>query len=205
MLLDSTFRLCPYLTRLPSVFLFRSVLHPRSGLVWLFCQQSQDPSLQRHHRAPVERSQFQTRCLQESYFFIFSSLNNHLTLLLFVGVVLQEFEIELEGSQYLRILCYEKCYDKTMLNKDDNEIVDKIMGKGQVQVRDETRTDRVEPLFSLTCWPFCTMKWFCGGVCNEACCKYWSCMRHKQKSHPFPLFLFLLYPVYIQLSLELIF
>lgn len=47
----------------------------------------------------------------------------------------QEFEIELEGSQYLRILCYEKCYDKSMLNKDDNEIVDKIMGKGQVQVR----------------------------------------------------------------------
>lgn len=47
----------------------------------------------------------------------------------------KEFEIELEGSQYLRILCYEKCYDKSMLNKDDNEIVDKIMGKGQVQVR----------------------------------------------------------------------
>uniref|UniRef100_A0A3Q1HU01 ABR activator of RhoGEF and GTPase n=1 Tax=Anabas testudineus TaxID=64144 RepID=A0A3Q1HU01_ANATE len=46
----------------------------------------------------------------------------------------EEFEIELEGSQYLRILCYEKCYDKSMLNKDDNEIVDKIMGKGQVQV-----------------------------------------------------------------------
>ena len=50
-------------------------------------------------------------------------------------MVEQEFEIELEGSQYLRILCYEKCYDKSMLNKDDNEIVDKIMGKGQVQVR----------------------------------------------------------------------
>ena len=49
--------------------------------------------------------------------------------------VTQEFEIELEGSQCLRILCYEQCYDKTKLNKDDNEIVDKIMGKGQVQVR----------------------------------------------------------------------
>ena len=47
----------------------------------------------------------------------------------------QEFEIELEGSQSLRILCYEKCYDKTKLNKDNNEIVDKIMGKGQIQVR----------------------------------------------------------------------
>lgn len=47
----------------------------------------------------------------------------------------QEFEIELEGSQSLRILCYEKCYDKTKVNKDNNEIVDKIMGKGQIQVR----------------------------------------------------------------------
>uniref|UniRef100_A0A8C1T780 ABR activator of RhoGEF and GTPase n=1 Tax=Cyprinus carpio TaxID=7962 RepID=A0A8C1T780_CYPCA len=46
----------------------------------------------------------------------------------------EEFEIELEGSQCLRILCYEKCYDKSKLNKDDNEIVDKIMGKGQVQL-----------------------------------------------------------------------
>lgn len=53
----------------------------------------------------------------------------------FFSLFLKEFEIELEGSQYLRILCYEKCYDKSMLNKDDNEIVDKIMGKGQVQVR----------------------------------------------------------------------
>ncbi|KAL7834611.1 hypothetical protein SRHO_G00288580 [Serrasalmus rhombeus] len=50
----------------------------------------------------------------------------------------EEFEIELEGSQCLRILCYEKCYDKSKLNKDDNEIVDKIMGKGQVQVGRKT-------------------------------------------------------------------
>ncbi|XP_076025173.1 active breakpoint cluster region-related protein isoform X1 [Genypterus blacodes] len=50
----------------------------------------------------------------------------------------EEFEIELEGSQYLRILCYEKCYDKSQLNKDDNEIVDKIMGKGQVQLDPQT-------------------------------------------------------------------
>lgn len=51
------------------------------------------------------------------------------------SVFSQEFEIELEGSQSLRILCYEKCYDKTKVNKDNNEIVDKIMGKGQIQVR----------------------------------------------------------------------
>uniref|UniRef100_A0A6Q2ZGV3 Active breakpoint cluster region-related protein n=1 Tax=Esox lucius TaxID=8010 RepID=A0A6Q2ZGV3_ESOLU len=50
----------------------------------------------------------------------------------------EEFEIELEGSQCLRILCYEKCYDKMKLNKDDNEIVDIIMGKGQVQLDPQT-------------------------------------------------------------------
>ncbi|XP_029467112.1 active breakpoint cluster region-related protein isoform X2 [Rhinatrema bivittatum] len=50
----------------------------------------------------------------------------------------EEFEIELEGSQTLRILCYEKCYDKSKLNKDNNEIVDKIMGKGQIQLDPQT-------------------------------------------------------------------
>ncbi|XP_071066549.1 active breakpoint cluster region-related protein isoform X2 [Dasypus novemcinctus] len=50
----------------------------------------------------------------------------------------EEFEIELEGSQCLRILCYEKCYDKTKVNKDNNEIVDKITGKGQVQLDPQT-------------------------------------------------------------------
>ncbi|ELK01884.1 Active breakpoint cluster region-related protein [Pteropus alecto] len=51
----------------------------------------------------------------------------------------EEFEIELEGSQSLRILCYEKCYDKTKVNKDNNEIVDKIMGKGQIQLSPRCR------------------------------------------------------------------
>lgn len=50
----------------------------------------------------------------------------------------EEFEIELEGSQCFRILCYEKCFDKTKLNKDNNEIVDKIMGKGQIQLDPQT-------------------------------------------------------------------
>ncbi|XP_063002519.1 active breakpoint cluster region-related protein isoform X3 [Elgaria multicarinata webbii] len=50
----------------------------------------------------------------------------------------EEFEIELEGSQSLRILCYEKCYDKSKLNKDNNEIVDRIVGKGQVQLDPQT-------------------------------------------------------------------
>lgn len=58
---------------------------------------------------------------------------------LFVGDVLsfgepQEFEIELEGSQTLRILCYEKCYNKMKIPKEDGESADKLMGKGQLQV-----------------------------------------------------------------------
>uniref|UniRef100_A0A3P8UQT4 BCR activator of RhoGEF and GTPase n=1 Tax=Cynoglossus semilaevis TaxID=244447 RepID=A0A3P8UQT4_CYNSE len=44
----------------------------------------------------------------------------------------EEFEIELEGSQTLRLLCYEKCYNKTKQNKDDGESTDRIMGKGQI-------------------------------------------------------------------------
>ncbi|MGH0136384.1 UNVERIFIED_CONTAM: hypothetical protein FKN15_040816 [Acipenser sinensis] len=54
----------------------------------------------------------------------------------------EEFEIELEGSQCLRILCYETCYDKSKLSKDDNEIVDKIMGKWQVQFPVVLRRER---------------------------------------------------------------
>lgn len=63
----------------------------------------------------------------------------------------QEFEIELEGSQCLRILCYEKCYDKSKLNKDDNEIVDKIVGKGQVQVR---KAKLLPTVYNLICQHF---------------------------------------------------
>ena len=48
----------------------------------------------------------------------------------------QEFEIELEGSQALRILCYEKRCRKARLSKEDGgESADRIAGKGQVQVR----------------------------------------------------------------------
>uniref|UniRef100_F7HB27 BCR activator of RhoGEF and GTPase n=2 Tax=Cercopithecinae TaxID=9528 RepID=F7HB27_MACMU len=46
----------------------------------------------------------------------------------------EEFEIELEGSQTLRILCYEKCYNKTKIPKEDGESTDRLMGKGQVQI-----------------------------------------------------------------------
>ncbi|XP_048876874.1 LOW QUALITY PROTEIN: breakpoint cluster region protein-like [Brienomyrus brachyistius] len=44
----------------------------------------------------------------------------------------EEFEIELEGSQTLRLLCYEKCYNKSRPNKEDGESTDRMMGKGQV-------------------------------------------------------------------------
>lgn len=48
----------------------------------------------------------------------------------------QEFEIELEGSQTLRVLCYEKRHRRARLAKEDGgESVDRIAGKGQVQVR----------------------------------------------------------------------
>lgn len=56
---------------------------------------------------------------------------------------LKEFEIELEGSQTLRLLCYEKCYNKTKQNKEDGESTDRIMGKGQIPVRHD-----VTPPFS---------------------------------------------------------
>lgn len=59
---------------------------------------------------------------------------------------LQEFEIELEGSQTLRILCYEKCYNKMKLTKEDGESTDRIMGKGQIQVR---------LYLTNSCYPYC--------------------------------------------------
>ncbi|KAK1787593.1 hypothetical protein P4O66_016093 [Electrophorus voltai] len=95
----------------------KSLLHAGGGLVRLLREQSQDPRVPRHHRATLERGKP-------------DPLPHSTTLNQSGGA---EFEIELEGSQCLRILCYEKCYDKSKLNKDDNEIVDKIMGKGQVQ------------------------------------------------------------------------
>lgn len=45
----------------------------------------------------------------------------------------QEFEIELEGSQTLRLLCYEKSCSKSR-QKEDGEPVDRILAKGQVKV-----------------------------------------------------------------------
>lgn len=47
---------------------------------------------------------------------------------------LQEFEIELEGSQMLRLLCYDKSYNKTKMSKEDGESTDRIIGKGQIVV-----------------------------------------------------------------------
>ncbi|GAA6226593.1 breakpoint cluster region protein [Lates japonicus] len=50
----------------------------------------------------------------------------------------EEFEIELEGSQTLRLLCYEKCCNKTKQSKEDGEITDKIMAKGQIKLDPQT-------------------------------------------------------------------
>uniref|UniRef100_A0A8C9U4D7 BCR activator of RhoGEF and GTPase n=1 Tax=Scleropages formosus TaxID=113540 RepID=A0A8C9U4D7_SCLFO len=46
----------------------------------------------------------------------------------------EEFEIELEGSQTLRLLCYEKCYNKSKLNREDGENSDRIVAKSQIQL-----------------------------------------------------------------------
>ncbi|XP_051951066.1 breakpoint cluster region protein-like [Xyrauchen texanus] len=42
----------------------------------------------------------------------------------------EEFEIELEGSQTLRLLCYSKVKQ----NRDDGDSMDRIMAKGQIQL-----------------------------------------------------------------------
>ncbi|CAF93757.1 unnamed protein product, partial [Tetraodon nigroviridis] len=47
----------------------------------------------------------------------------------------EEFEIELEGSQTLRLLCYEKCYSKNRQNREDGDTGDQIIGRGQIPVR----------------------------------------------------------------------
>ncbi|XP_046723827.1 breakpoint cluster region protein isoform X1 [Silurus meridionalis] len=44
----------------------------------------------------------------------------------------EEFEIELEGSQTLRLLCYDKSYNKTKMSKEDGDSTDRIIGKGQI-------------------------------------------------------------------------
>uniref|UniRef100_A0A3Q0RS58 BCR activator of RhoGEF and GTPase n=1 Tax=Amphilophus citrinellus TaxID=61819 RepID=A0A3Q0RS58_AMPCI len=50
----------------------------------------------------------------------------------------EEFEIELEGSQTLRLLCYEKCCNKVKQSKEDGELSDKIVAKGQIQLDPQT-------------------------------------------------------------------
>uniref|UniRef100_A0A3Q2C6W7 BCR activator of RhoGEF and GTPase n=1 Tax=Cyprinodon variegatus TaxID=28743 RepID=A0A3Q2C6W7_CYPVA len=50
----------------------------------------------------------------------------------------EEFEIELEGSQTLRLLCYEKSYNRTKLNKEDGDSTDRIIGKGQILLDPQT-------------------------------------------------------------------
>uniref|UniRef100_H3DQD8 BCR activator of RhoGEF and GTPase n=1 Tax=Tetraodon nigroviridis TaxID=99883 RepID=H3DQD8_TETNG len=47
----------------------------------------------------------------------------------------EEFEIELEGSQTLRLLCYEKCYSKNRQNREDGDTGDQIIGRGQIPLR----------------------------------------------------------------------
>lgn len=55
-----------------------------------------------------------------------------------LGSVRQEFEIELEGSQTLRLLCYEKSCNKIKQSKEDGEMTDRIIAKGQIKVLTQT-------------------------------------------------------------------
>ncbi|XP_072288611.1 breakpoint cluster region protein isoform X1 [Eucyclogobius newberryi] len=48
----------------------------------------------------------------------------------------EEFEIELEGSQTLRLLCYEKC--KCKVGKEDGELTERIIAKGQIKLDPQT-------------------------------------------------------------------
>lgn len=48
----------------------------------------------------------------------------------------EEFEIELEGSQTLRLLCYEKCGSKK--GKEDGELTERIIAKGQIKLDAQT-------------------------------------------------------------------
>lgn len=50
----------------------------------------------------------------------------------------EEFEIELEGSQTVRLLCYEKCCIKSRQSKEEGESTDKIMAKGQIKLDPQT-------------------------------------------------------------------
>lgn len=50
----------------------------------------------------------------------------------------EEFEIELEGSQTVRLLCYEKCCNKTKQSKEEGETTDRIMAKGQIKLDPQT-------------------------------------------------------------------
>ncbi|KAJ0067825.1 hypothetical protein NL108_011043, partial [Boleophthalmus pectinirostris] len=50
----------------------------------------------------------------------------------------EEFEIELEGSQTLRLLCYEKCGTKSKLGKEDAELTERIIAKGQIKLDPQT-------------------------------------------------------------------
>ncbi|XP_033828103.1 PH_BCR_vertebrate and RhoGAP_Bcr domain-containing protein isoform X1 [Periophthalmus magnuspinnatus] len=50
----------------------------------------------------------------------------------------EEFEIELEGSQTLRLLCYEKCATKSKLSKEDAELTERIIAKGQIKLDPQT-------------------------------------------------------------------
>lgn len=85
--------------------------------------------------SPFSRHIKFAKCHEYSFSFIvsFDVLVEEEQFIFFV-CLFQEFEIELEGSQTLRLLCYDKSYNKTKMSKEDGESTDRIIGKGQIVV-----------------------------------------------------------------------
>lgn len=131
----------------------RPLLLSRGGFLWLFCQQSQNACVQRLDWAQLEWGEnfieediSRQRAFSVSCLFVMHHacciprvmrVDGMARTDLYWDVFLfpcKEFEIELEGSQTLRLLCYEKSYSKPKHSKDDGEMTDKIMVKGQIKV-----------------------------------------------------------------------
>lgn len=110
----------------------RPLLLSGGGFLRLLCQQGQNACAQRLHGAQLERGE-NVNASEIADCCALPGLKPTANMSV-LSPACQEFEIELEGSQTLRLLCYEKCCNKTKQSKEDGEITDKIMVKGQIKV-----------------------------------------------------------------------
>lgn len=112
----------------------RPLLLSGGGFLRLLCQQSQNAGAPRLHRAQLERGESAGREKLDANGKCFSAWSETYSNMSVLSSARKEFEIELEGSQTLRLLCYEKCCNKTKQSKEDGEVTDKITVKGQIKV-----------------------------------------------------------------------